>query len=49
MQGLCQVSWRCPVLQELSDIEHSPFGEHGVGKMYQKAVLKEVRLAEGKT
>ena len=32
-----------------SQTENNPLGEFGVGKMYQKAFLKLLRLAEGKT
>ena len=49
MQGLCPGTWRCHALQELADRKHNPLGEFGVGKMYQKAFLKLVRLAEEKT
>lgn len=41
MQGLCQMSWGCPALQELTDMEHEE------GKQCQRANLKDVRLAEG--
>ena len=41
MQGLCQMSWGRPALQELAVIEH------GEGKGCQRAILKDVRLAKG--
>lgn len=38
--------WGCSALQKLPDIEHSPPSEHMEGKRRQRAILKEVSLAE---